>query len=50
MAVVRASLSAAGYEKTRNVMKLNAFLAISSGRRGCSASGAINCTSSASLP
>jgi hypothetical protein len=26
MAVVRASLSAAGYEKTRNLMKLNAFL------------------------
>ena len=26
MAVVRASLSAAGFEKTRNVMKLNAFL------------------------
>ena len=50
MAVVKASLSAAGYEKARTLMKLDAFLGELVGARGCLASGPTSCTSSVSLP
>ena len=48
MAVLRTSMSAHGYELSRDVMKLNRFLGDSSAARRCSANGATSFVSSAS--